>query len=184
MLEHIVSPDGKFCWCTDYDTPYHLKEKWIPIEELLEYQKNKEECATRSRTCPICYGSIVFEDEIDVDIEGYCDDDDCVGVDHFVVTKLEPLTIKAVYQELYKYWMPMRIPSLLSEKGLEFRLYGEPDVTPEQLNDAIWDAYNQAKNDLYEAYSEGKLDEEWWEDYELIETQDEEYVIDDNDELE
>jgi len=181
MVDYILSPDEKFCWCTSDDIPYHFKERWIPIEEIKTYQKNMEERSTRSRDCPLCWGSkIEFEEEIDVGVYGYCDD--CDAIDHFIVTKLEPLTVEGMKRDLYKYWMPMRIPSQLSEKGLEFELFGEDTsfVTSEQLNDVIWAAYNQAKNDLYEAYCEATLDEDWWDDSELIETQNEEFILDES----
>ena len=171
MVDIIKSPDGKHVMSENSDLPEHLKSKWIPIEEW-------EEEVSKIRHCPICGRfTLTFSmfDEADGDAEcSACDDE------YFSIKSIDPLIVVRERGQLRKYWFPMKMPSTLSKKGLEFELREFEDENIDNITEAIWIAVCQLKNEIQRLYEQEFDATDYFDfDFEEIDEEKEEYNLDD-----
>ena len=169
MVEKITSPDGKFIQSDDRDLPEHLQSKWIPIEQW-------EDEVSKIRNCPLCHRFTLVFNELDIDDgEGECSNCD----EYFIVQNTNPLTVIHDQGAMHKYWFPMKIPEQLSKKGLEFELRESLSDSAEAFEEAIYLAVSWLKNDIQRLYAEEMKITDLDFEYEEIDQDQDEYILDD-----
>jgi hypothetical protein len=143
MFEHIISPDGKYVWCEDYDAPDDMKSRWIPIADWEKEFENKIKCPQCSGFLEII--TFEWEGKEEEAIEDQCSECE----EWFDLVSRKPLTIRHNGGDIYRCKVPIELVNeKYNVKGEITLQVGGDEEDMGYDHDELLDLFNEAVHDL------------------------------------